>query len=124
MVQSLERYIVGCTPRVKGYSPGRPINLTQALLVGADLTGANLEGARLYQAIATGLIAPEARFAHCDLTYADLSGANLTRANFGAAVLASANLHAIQDEGAYIPNRAAAKGTDPDRLRAETWHAR
>jgi hypothetical protein len=48
----------------------------------------------------------------------------LEQADFADAKLFRANLHAIKDTDARIPDRRSALKPDEDRSRAETWQAR
>jgi len=57
-----------------------------------------------------------------DLTYADFSHADLSGVDLTGASMFRAQLHAVQDQQAHIPDRPRALGTDPDQRRAETWN--
>nr|WP_277613631.1 pentapeptide repeat-containing protein [Neoroseomonas marina] len=70
------------------------------------------------------MTAARARFANCDMTYADLSHADLDAADLTGATLFRANLHAIRDVDARIPDRRAALPPDKDRTEAEQWRQR
>ena len=70
------------------------------------------------------MAAPRARFNDCDMTYADLSHADLTGADLNGARLTRANLHAVRDGGARIPDRRHALPPDNERLEAEQWQQR
>jgi hypothetical protein len=77
--------------------PGGRINLTAAVLAGADLTSADLTGAGLFAADLTG-----ARLSGANLSGADLSGADLTDARLINARLVGADLTGARLRGALI----------------------
>ncbi len=90
--------------------PDRPIDLTDAVLVRADLTGAKLTGALLIRANLRDADLTGAHLDGADLTGADLGGTDLTGAHLEGTTLSKADLGDVRGLGRAHLDKANLSG--------------